>query len=455
MTEPTLLEQMEVVTGLWAQLRLPDRARYLERAAQAVIDEFDDLCLALASESQRPRTEVASLELLGATDALRWLARDGRQLFGAHRLPLPRSLHPLTRASAGHAPVGVVGVRGAPGAPFAQPLAAVGAALLAGNGAILVPAGDAHGAGQRAVRILARAGVPEGLVRVEAATPAGVEVVLDYRAAAGRGADVMIVLADANLRNAASGALWGACAGAGRMAGSVKRVYVARECHARFLEELVGAARELVLGDPLVPETQLGPLPDEQAAAELEAAIAEAVSLGAVVHCGGRAALPGASGALFAPVVLTGVPAGARLARERVAGPVLVVAAVADSVEAVALANAGEVGIGASIWSSDRRAAVRIARELRARYVWGNDHLPVPPARETAAGALARCTRPQVIAWDPPSRRPPWRYPYDAAGVSDARALAELRSSREGDRERALRDGVPAVARVLGRTLRD
>ena len=60
-----------------------------------------------------------------------------------------------------------------------------------------------------------------------------------------------------------------------------------------------------------------------------------------------------------------------------------------------------------------------------------------------------------MIAWDPPSRRPPWRYPYDAAGVSDARALAELRSSREGDRERALRDGVPAVARVLGRTLRD
>ena len=58
------------------------------------------------------------------------------------------------------------------------------------------------------------------------------------------------------------------------------------------------------------------------------------------------------------------------------------VTAVDDSVEAVALANAGERSLGASIWSTDRRAAVRIARELDARVVWGNDHPPaLPPAR--------------------------------------------------------------------------
>ena len=49
------LEDMAAVTRLWAQLRVPDRARYMERIAQAVIDEFEDLCLALAGESQRPR----------------------------------------------------------------------------------------------------------------------------------------------------------------------------------------------------------------------------------------------------------------------------------------------------------------------------------------------------------------------------------------------------------------
>ena len=130
------------------------------------------------------------------------------------------------------------------------------------------------------------------------------------------------------------------------------------------------------------------------------------------------------------------------------------VTAVDDSVEAVALANAGERSLGASIWSTDRRAAVRIARELDARVVWGNDHPPALPARQTAADALPLCTRAQLIAWDPPTRRPPWRFPYDAGGPLAARALAALASAREGDRERALRDGAPAMIRVAGRALR-
>jgi hypothetical protein len=70
-----------------------------------------------------------------------------------------------------------------------------------------------------------------------------------------------------------------------------------------------------------------------------------------------------------------------------------------------------------------------------------------------AAEALTRCTREQLIAWDPPSRRPPWRYPYDAEAPRAARALATLHSARDGDRERALRDGGAAVLRLAGRTL--
>ena len=121
----------------------------------------------------------------------------------------------------------------------------------------------------------------------------------------------------------------------------------------------------------------------------------------------------GASGTFFRPAVLTGVPSAARLVRRRVPGPALAVIAVSDSASAVALANGGERSLGASVWGSDRRAAVRIARELRARVVWGNDHPPVPPPRMLAAEAVSRCGREQLIAWDPPARRPPWRYPYD------------------------------------------
>ncbi len=136
-------------------------------------------------------------------------------------------------------------------------------------------------------------------------------------------------------------------------------------------------------------------------------------------------------------------------------GPALAVIAVSDSASAVALANGGERSLGASVWGSDRRAAVRVARELAARVVWGNDHPPVPPVRMLAAEAVSRCVREQLIAWDPPARRPPWRYPYDPAMGRAAQTLAGLYSGRDGDRDRALRDGGGrSVIRLAGRALR-
>ena len=226
------------------------------------------------------------------------------------------------------------------------------------------------------------------------------------------------------------------------------------EHYAEFVEGLSQAANELELGDPLAEHTQLGPLAGEGVAASLEAAIDEAVGFGAVLYCGGRRSLGSAQGAFFAPAVLSGVPPEARLMRERVPGPVLAVTRVRDSVEAVALANGRLRSLGASIWSADRRAAVRIARELEARVVWGNDHAPALPLRQAAADALEQCTRAQLIPGEPPARRPPWRYLYDSSTRRAARSVAALHSTREGEREQALRDGAPAIIRLAGRTLR-
>jgi acyl-CoA reductase-like NAD-dependent aldehyde dehydrogenase len=450
----TLAGELAAVTRLWAQLRVPDRARYLERAAQAVVDEFDELCLTLAGEAQRPRAEIASLELLGAIDALRWLAANARGLLGAHRFALPRTLHPLTRASTGLAPVGVVAIAGAPGAPFALPLCTVGAALLTGNGAIMAPAAGATRAAERIAGVLTRAGLPEGLVRIASEPDLdGCARLLDLRAGPS-GPDAMIVLADARLGNAVDGALWAACAGAGQLPGSLKRVYVAAERHDEFLDALCAAAGELELGDPLAPHTQLGPLAGEAVAAGLEAAIEEATGLGGRMLSGGRTSVAAARGTFFAPAVLSGVPHQARLVRERVPGPVLAVAAVADSQEAVALANGTERSLGASIWSADRRSAVRVARELQARVVWGNDHVPALPLRQAAAEALEQVGRAQLITWELAAHRPPFRYRYDATSQRAARTLAVLHSTREGEREQALREGAPAIIRLAGRALR-
>jgi acyl-CoA reductase-like NAD-dependent aldehyde dehydrogenase len=440
-----VIAEMGPVTRLWAQLRVGDRARYLEKASQAVVDEFDDCCAAIAAQARQPAVEVASLEVLPAIDALRWLGEGAKRLLGAHRFALPRALHPLTRASAGHAAVGVVGVRGAGGAPFGMPLCAIGAALLGGNGVVFAPAEGASVGADRILRVLARAGLPEGLVALGEPPLEGCDVVLDLGAGPS-GGDAMIVLSDARLERAVEGALWAACAGAGELAGSLKRVFVELDVFEDFVTELAAAASALEPGDG-----SLGEMSSEEACASLEAAIGEALSLGALSRRGGRAGSDAAVG--FAPVVLTDVPAEARLRRERVGGPVICVTAVADPVEAAALANSPQRCLGASIWGADRRHAVRIARELEARVVWGNDHVPALPLRQAAADALTACGRAQLITWEPASGRPPWRYPYDDAAGLAARTVAALHSHRDGEREQAVRDGGRAVVRVLGRAV--
>jgi acyl-CoA reductase-like NAD-dependent aldehyde dehydrogenase len=482
------------VQPLWALLRVADRARYMRRMAQAVIDDFDELADALVREQGRPRAEIATLELLAAIDALIWIAEDGARLLGSRRVGINRSMAIAKRARVAYEPYGVIGVIGAGSAPFAQPLGQIAGALLAGNGVVFKPAERACLAGERLARVLARAGLPEGLVRV-AHGGADVGVALAQSAvgkilftgspAVGRvvaracvsrekevtvelgGKDAMLVLADADLRRAVAGALWAGCAGAGQARGSVERIYVLREVHERFLAGLVSGARSLAVGDPSDPRTQVGPLASARRAEHVAALVADAVAHGARLCCGGPVEPPGCeAGSFYAPGVLSGATHEMRAMREPLDGPVLAVIAVETIDEAIALANDSSYRLGASVWTADRYQGLRIARELHAGMVWLNDHLPGPmvsrgPWGAAGGGGLGRtlgqaglraCAQEKLITWDPPGLRGLWWGPYDESTTGAARAVAKMRSGREGDRERAWRTGALALARAGART---
>jgi acyl-CoA reductase-like NAD-dependent aldehyde dehydrogenase len=481
------------VQPLWALLRVRDRARYMGRMAQAVIDDFDELQETLAREQGRPRAEVAALELLAAIDALKWIAEDGADALGGRRVGVNRSMAPAKRARIAFEPYGVVAVIGAGSAPFAQPLGQIAGALLAGNGVVFKPAPRAALAAERIARVLARAGLPEGLVRVihgeadvgVALAQASVSKVLFTgspavgrvvaRACVSRekevtvelgGKDAMLVLADAHLRRAVGGALWAGCAAAGQARGSIERVYVAREVHERFLAGLVDAARKLAVGDPADARVQVGPLASARRVQHVSALVEEAVAQGARLHCGGPVSPPGCeAGAFYAPAVITNVGPEMRLMREPIDGPVLAVIAVDSVQEAISAANAGEYGLGASVWTADRYQGMRIARELHAGMVWLNDHLPGPmvsrgPWGAAAGSGLGRtlgqaglraCAQEKLITWDPPATRGLWWGPYDAISLKAMRTVAKLRSRRESDRDHAWRQGAVALARVGAR----
>jgi acyl-CoA reductase-like NAD-dependent aldehyde dehydrogenase len=498
-TPPELVEEVvqdvAKVQPLWALLQLSDRARYMRRMAQAVIDDFDQLQESLAGEQGRPRAEIAALELLAAVDALIWIADDGAAAIASRRVPTSRSMSLAKRARIAYEPYGVVGVIGAGSAPFAQPLGQIAGALLAGNGVIFKPAARACLAGEWVGSVIARAGLPEGLVQVvHGGADVGValaqaavgKVLFTGSPAVGRvvaracvsrekevtvelgGKDAMLVLADAHLKRAVAGALWAGCAvAAGQARGSVERVYVAREVYEQFVAELVAGARGLRVGDPADPRTQVGPLASSRRARHVEELVAEAVGDGAELHCGGPVFPPGCNGDFYAPTVLTGSGPTMRIMRDPIDGPVLVVVPVDSVDEAIALANASDYSLGASVWTADRYQGIRIARELHAGMVWLNDHLPCPtvsrgPWGAAAGGGLGRtlgeaglraCAQEKLVTWDPPITRGLWWGPYDRTSARAARAVARMRSAREADRERAWRDGAVAIARVGARAI--
>lgn len=478
---------------LWAALRLRDRARYLRRAAQAVIDELDELSTLLVREQGRPCAEVLTQELLPSIDTLQWLAEEGPRVLGPERIGLSRAVFPTKRARLTYEPLGVTAVLTPGGEPWHTPLGDVAVALLGGNGVVLSPSSQAALAAQRIARVFTRAGLPERLLQVihgDADTARALiegpvaQVVFTGSAVAGRavgeicarrykrttleagGHDALLVLRGANIDRAIRGAAWAAFANAGQSPGSVKRAFVVAEAAQRFTAGVIEAARALRVGDPGQATTDVGPLLTGERLDALRALVDDAVRSGATLACGGP--LERGAGAWWAPTVLTNVPPGARLWHEAAPGPVLAVEEVAGEREAIARANEGEAGLGASVWIGDLYQGRRIAHELRAGMVWLNDHLPSRTApslpwggvgssgvgRARGAHALRAAVEPKLITWDPTSARPARWHPYDQTLVEAGRALAWLRSARDRDRERALRSGTAPLARVAARTLR-
>jgi acyl-CoA reductase-like NAD-dependent aldehyde dehydrogenase len=188
------------------------------------------------------------------------------------------------------------------------------------------------------------------------------------------GKDPMLVLADADVEVASSGAVWGAFMNAGQACLSVERCYVDRSLYEPFLAACAEKTRRLRVGNGEACGIDVGPLMGERQLEIVESQVEDAVARGARVLVGGSR-LKKLGSNFYAPTVLANVTHQMRVMREETFGPVLPIMPFDSESQAVQLANDSEYGLGASIWTRNRRRGQQLAGQIHAGTVMVNDAL--------------------------------------------------------------------------------
>jgi succinate-semialdehyde dehydrogenase/glutarate-semialdehyde dehydrogenase len=282
--------------------------------------------------------------------------------------------------------------------PFWQVMRFAAPALMAGNVGVLKHASNVPGCALDIEAMFREAGFPENVFRtllisaskvesviinphIKAVTltgsePAGMQVA----SIAGRelkksvmelgGSDPFIVLEDADLDSCVSASVKARMINQGQSCIAAKRFIVVQELIAQFEKMQTEMMRSLKMGDPLLEETQVGPLARTDLLEELDVQVRESLRLGAKLLCGGKKAdLPGA---YYLPTILTNVKKGMPAYEQETFGPVSAIIPVRDADEAVAVANDSAFGLGGSLWSRDAEKAEGIARRIETGAVFVN-----------------------------------------------------------------------------------
>jgi len=204
------------------------------------------------------------------------------------------------------------------------------------------------------------------------------------------GSDPFIVLADADVKEAAKNAAKSRLRNTGQSCNAAKRFIIDQQVADTFLQEFHKEVEHIVLNDPFNPKTELGPLATYGGLTEVERQVDESVEMGAQIVTGGRRA--SRKGWFYQPTILTGVTSAMPVWTEEVFGPVAPVMIVRDTEEAIYQANNTRYGLGASLWTQNDQKANEIIPLLEAGNVYVNSpvrshpHMPYGGIKKSGYG---------------------------------------------------------------------
>jgi aldehyde dehydrogenase (NAD+) len=382
----------------WARVPVPARAELIAAVGAELAARKAELAMLVAREAGKVLTEAAG-DVQEAIDMAAYVAGQGRAAWG-ETVPceMPDKLAFTTRQ-----PVGVVGMVTPWNFPIAIPSWKILPALLAGNGIVIKPSEHAPACGSAFVEACVAAGIPRELLQVvHGFGDAGEALVVHPRVRAvsftgsvptGRrvaaaamqcgpklvslelgGKNAMIVMPDADLELVVDGAIFGAFGTSGQRCTSTSRLVVHREIRDDLVTQLAARAEKLVLGDPTITTTDVGPIIHLASLDRIHSIVGGALDEGARIVTGGIPVgvdeCPG--GAFYAPTILADVHPEHRVAREEIFGPVLAAIDITSFDEAIDVVNASEYGLSAAVYTRDVNLAMQAAARIDTGIVYVN-----------------------------------------------------------------------------------
>lgn len=375
--------------GLWKDVPIAERARLCLKAVDYFVAHAEEMGTQLSWQMGRPIRYSPKEVSGGFANRARYMIGAAEKALADVQVELQEGFTRFIRRE----PLGTVLVLSPWNYPYLTSVNAIIPAIMAGNTVVLKHSDQTPLVAEHYAAAFRAAGFPEGVFqflhidhdqvaqtiaddRVNyvafTGSVAGGHAV--QRAAAGRfvgvglelgGKDPAYVRADADLAYAVENLVDGAMFNSGQSCCAIERIYVHRDLYDAFVEGAVALTRQYKLGNPLDPQTTLGPLVRARAADFVRAQVAEAVAQGARTHIDpAEFPLDQPGSPYLAPQILTNVNHAMRLMTEETFGPVVGIMPVDSDEEAVRLMNDSSYGLTASVWTADADAALEIGSRV-------------------------------------------------------------------------------------------
>ncbi len=382
-------------SGPWGRMTGADRARLINKLADAIEAHADDLAALESLDNGKPVGESATADLPLTIKCYRYYAGWADKIQGK-TIPLDGNYFCYTR----HEPVGVVGQI----IPWNFPLLMMawkwGPALACGNTVVLKPAEQTPLTALAVAKLAQEVGFPDGVINVVpgygptagAALSGHVDVdKIAFTGETGTGKIVMtaaaksnlkrvslelggkspnVVFADADMDAAVQGAYTGLFFNQGQCCVAGSRLFVQESVYDEFVHKMVAKTKDRKVGDPFDPATEQGPQVSQEQMDRILGYVDHGHKDGAKLLSGGKRV--GSAGYFVEPTVFGDVKDEMKIAQEEIFGPVMSILKFKDAAEAVERGNRTSFGLAAAVWTRDIKKAIAMANGLKAGTVWVN-----------------------------------------------------------------------------------